>query len=82
MNSVSPLPFPSGRPEPYRPLTDEPVFDAAVHLALEKPERSTNLQSLGYQPHELEHCESDFAHSSAFRILSQEGVAAMHHVCE
>lgn len=82
MNRASPLPFPSGRPESYRPLTDEPVFNAAVHLALEKPERTANLQSLGYQSHELDHCESDFAYSSAFRILSREGVAAMHHVCE
>jgi len=82
MNWVSPLPFPSGRPDPYRPLRDEPVFDAPVHLALEKPEKTTNLQSLGYQPYELDHCESDFAYSSAFRILSREGVAAMHHVCE
>ena len=82
MNPVSPLPFPSGRPEPYRPLIDEPVFDASVHLALEKPEHTANLQSLGYQPNELGHCESDFAYSSAFRILSCEGVAAMHHVCE
>jgi len=82
MNRASPLPFPLGRPEPYRPLTDEPVFDATVHLALEKPERTANLQSLGYRPHELRHCESDFAYSSAFRILSREGVAAMHHVCE
>ena len=44
-------------PEPYRLLIDEPVFNAASkHLALEKPERTANLQSLGYPPHELEGC--------------------------
>jgi hypothetical protein len=34
MNKDHALPFPAGRPDPYKPLVDEPIFDPAKHLAL------------------------------------------------
>ena len=33
MNKDHALPFPAGRPDPYKPLFDEPIFDPARHLA-------------------------------------------------
>lgn len=76
------LPFPLGRPSPYLALVDEPVFDPSKHLALERPDHTAKLQELGYRADEVNACASSFAYSSAFRILSEEGVAAMHHVCD
>ena len=74
--TASTLPFPAGRPSDYLPLQDEPIFDAGQHLALEMPTETTDLASLGYQEADLSQCASTFAVSNAFRILSQEGVAA------
>lgn len=82
MNKDHALPFPAGRPDPYKPLVDEPIFDPAKHLALGSPEETFKLGELGYQESDLEGFASDFAYSSAFRILSDEGVEAMRHVCE
>ena len=76
------LPFPLGRPFPYLPLVDEPIFDSSKHLALGRPDHTATLQELGYSADEVNVCASSFAYSSAFRILSQEGVAAMRHVCD
>ena len=76
------LPFPPGRPSDYLPLGDEPSFVAGQHLALEIPTEITDLATLGYQEADLAECASTFAVSSAFRILSTEGVAAMRHICE
>ena len=76
------LPFPLGRPSPYLALVDEPIFDPRKHLALEQPDHRATLQELGYSEDEANGCASPFAYSSAFRILSQEGVAAMRHVCD
>ncbi len=80
-NTADTLPFPSGRPAPYQPLTDEPVFDAGRHLALEMPSHTATLNALGYQDADLVDCASTFAVSNAFRILSADGVAAMRDVC-
>jgi hypothetical protein len=80
--TASTLPFPTGRPSDYLPLQDEPIFDAGQHLALEMPTETTDLATMGYQEADLSQCASTFAVSNAFRILSQEGVAAMRHVCD
>ena len=74
MNKDHALPFPAGRPDLYRPLVDEPIFDPAKHLALDLPKETFKLGQLGYQEGELEGFASDFAYSSAFRILSDEGI--------
>jgi len=77
-----PLPFPADHPAAYRVLKSEPIFDPARHLALEMPSETTDLIALGYRRDELTECASEFALSSAFRILSAEGVAAMREVCD
>ena len=74
MNKDHTLPFPAGRPDSYKPLVDEPIFDPAKHLALGSPEETFKLGELGYHESDLEGFASDFAYSSAFRILSDEGV--------
>lgn len=80
--TANPLPFPAGRPSDYLPLENEPTFNAGQHLALEMPAETTDLAALGYQGSDLADCASTFAVSSAFRILSREGVSAMRHVCD
>ena len=80
--TANPLPFPAGRPSDYLPLENEPAFNAGQHLALEMPAETTDLAALGYQGSDLADCASTFAVSSAFRILSREGVSAMRHVCD
>ena len=80
--SEFPLPFPAGRPAAYQVLQEEPTFDPGRHLALEMPTKTTDLAELGYQQADLAECASDFAVSNTFRILSEEGVAAMRQVCE
>ena len=82
MNKEHALTFPAGRPDPYKLLVDEPSFDPSKHLALESPADTFRLGELGYKKSELEGFASDFAYSSAFRILSSEGVEAMRHVCD
>jgi len=77
-----PLPFPNTHPSTYLPLSKEPVFDASKHLALEMPSHCMSLADLGYSPEEINRCASPFAYSDAFRILSNEGVAAMEVVCQ
>ncbi len=58
------------------------MFDPSRHLALEMPQAVTHLGELGYLEEELTDCVSTFGVSTAFRILSPEGVAAMHEVCQ
>lgn len=74
--------FPESLPN-FAPIADDPVFDPAVHLALGKPEHTYLLDELGYQPSQLtEATDSAVAATDCFRILSDEGVAAMYHVCK
>ncbi|WP_233353597.1 hypothetical protein [Hellea balneolensis] len=75
------LPFPDQRPPSYIKLGKEPVFEASKHLALGPVEKITTLGELGYSEVEVKACPSDFGVSTAFRILSREGVAAMHEIC-
>ena len=75
------LPFPDQRPPSYIKLSKEPVFEAGKHLALGPVEKITTLGELGYTDKEIDDCPSDFGVSTAFRILSREGVAAMHEIC-
>lgn len=75
------LDFPDQRPPEYIKLTDEPVFEAKRHLKLELPETIATLAQLGYEKTETKDCPSSFGVSSAFRILSDEGLAVMRDVC-
>lgn len=75
------LRFPDQRPPEYIKLSGEPTFDAARHLQLEKPQSVTSLGALGYRNEEIAKCPSDFGVCSAFRILSDEGLAIMRDIC-
>ena len=74
---LQPLAFPRAKPDAYVRLDGEPVFDPARHLALEKPANAETLQDLGYPPADIRQKPSPLAVTSAFRVLSPEGVAAM-----
>eukprot|EP00730_Choanoeca_flexa_P007192 TRINITY_DN12294_c0_g1_i1.p2 TRINITY_DN12294_c0_g1~~TRINITY_DN12294_c0_g1_i1.p2 ORF type:complete len:423 (+),score=75.30 TRINITY_DN12294_c0_g1_i1:1486-2754(+) len=60
-------------------LDNEIEFDPKVHLQLEFPESTRDLKSLGYTDSEIEEFNmvSDIAVTAPFRILSDEGVAAL-----
>mgnify|MGYP000058187026 CR=1 len=68
---------------PYNDMiVDDPVFDPSVHLALEMPAYTISMTDLGYDEEVRANTPTDIAATSCFRILSDEGVAAMYHVCQ
>ena len=71
------LPFPDSLPEGFEPLASEPEFDPARHLSIERPDEVLTLHDLGYTDAEIADCPSDFGVTSVFRILSDEGAAAL-----
>ena len=74
--------FPATLPD-FEPIDDDPAFDPALHLALGQPERNYSLEELGYEPSQLtEPTPSTVAATDCFRILSDEGVEALYHVCK
>ena len=52
--SVAAIPFPKERPMGYEWFDDEPVFDPARHLALEKPQHIQYLTEFGYTCDEID----------------------------
>lgn len=72
--------FPENSPYIER-ISDDPVFDPSVHLALELPEKTITLADFGYAE-SLEGIPTSVAATSCFRVLSAEGVEALHHVCK
>lgn len=75
------LRFPDQRPTEYIKLDGEPIFNASKHLQLENPDKVVSLQALGYSSDDIKTCPSDFGVSSAFRILSDEGLAIIRDIC-
>ena len=75
---IPPPPFPSDKPDAYRRLGGEPRFDAARHLALEKPASAFSLADLGYGEDVISRCPSSLGVSSPFRIFSDEGLAVVN----
>jgi len=73
--------FPDSRPD-FEPIKDDPIFDPAIHLKLETPERILTLNDLGYGDETAGTTPTKVAATSCFRILSDEGVAAMYQVCK
>lgn len=72
--------FPRTAPYPER-IADDPPFVPARHLALERPSHCLTLTELGYDPTSLD-VPAAVAATSCFRVLSDEGVEALHHVCK
>ena len=73
--------FPQTRPD-YEPIKDDPIFDPAKHLALEAPTQTYTLHDFGYGNEVKGTTPTDVAATSCFRVLSDEGVAAMYYVCK
>ena len=71
------VPFPDELPPGYAWFDDEPEFDPAVHLALERPSRVFGLDELGYTDDEIQGLPTTIAASSPFRILSEAGASVM-----
>lgn len=74
---AQPLPFPATSPVAFPPLENEPVFSAAKHLQIEMPEKIYSLADLGFSEAEIATFPTPFGATSVFRILSDEGAAAM-----
>ena len=53
-----------------------------MHLALEYPDNSTTLAELGYQESSVDIAVTNVAATSCFRVLSDEGVEALYHICK
>lgn len=53
------------------------MFDPARHLQIETPDEVLSLRDLGYSDQDIAECPTDFGVTSVFRILSDEGAAAM-----
>jgi len=73
--SLAAVAFPDQLPHGYAWFEDEPVFDPAVHLALERPTEIRYLSEFGYSDEEISTKASTVAVSSPFRILSDQGAA-------
>lgn len=63
-------------------IKDDVKFNPAIHLALEQPQQIFELSDFGYDDKILETTPTSIAATSCFRILSDEGVQAMLHVCK
>ncbi|HWL18167.1 MAG TPA: hypothetical protein VNS33_00770 [Bradyrhizobium sp.] len=61
-------------------IEDEPEFDPAIHLQLERPEQIWTLADLGYDEDFIARFASPIALTTPARLLSKEGVAAMQHI--
>ena len=73
-----PLPMPNQRPAAYIKLKNEPVFDANKHLQLEGPVTITTLKELGYDDETISKMPSELGVTTAFRVLSDEGLATFY----
>ena len=79
---ASGISFPARIPACYTPLDREPEFDPERHLALEPPETVYRLRDFGCGARECSAHASDVAMTTSFRVLSEQGVAALRDVGE
>jgi hypothetical protein len=79
--NASTLPFPATAPDGYHALEREPRFDPDRHLALQAPDRIWSLADFGYDAAVIAAAPSAIAAAGPFRLLSDEGVAAVQEVC-
>ena len=60
-------------PDGFKLIDDKASFDPKKHLQLEKPNEIYSLKDLGYSKEIIADSPVDFAATSVFRILSDEG---------
>ncbi len=80
MNKKNQLPI--RQPARYQWLKSEPEFDPGKHLALETPEKIWTLKEFGYTSDEINQHPFPIAITTAFRMLSHEGLEAMREVTQ
>ena len=76
------LPMPADRPAHITRALEEPVFDAARHLALTFPQQVATLEDFGYDAAARARTPSPVAITSPFRVLSEDGVRALEGVLQ
>ena len=76
------IPFPNRIPDSYQTIDHEPGFDPARHLALKMPEQVWTLEDFGYEERVRAQYPSQVAVTSPFKVLTEEGVAALREVGE
>lgn len=69
-------------PPGIEPLADDPPFEPARHLALEAPETTWSVEDFGYPEEVAAAAPFSLAMTSAFRVLSDEGVATLRRVVD
>ena len=69
--------FPEFLPAGVGTLSEEPEFDPWRHLQLESSLHVYTLSDFGYTPEEIARCPSNIALAGPFRVLSDEGAAAL-----
>jgi hypothetical protein len=72
--------FPLDLPAGYQELVDEFRYDPDLHLSPEFPDRIWTLDEFGYSEEDIASCASNVAVTSPFRLLSDQGVSALHKV--
>ena len=72
--------FPSSLPKGYKELDDGISYDPSRHLDLQHPDQVWSLADFGYSESEISMAASPVAVTSPFRLLSEEGVRALHQV--
>ena len=80
MRSSYVVPFPEKLPDGYALIPESVRFDADIHLQLEHPDKIWTLEDFGYTQAQIRQCASSVAVTSPFRLLSDAGVKALHHV--
>lgn len=75
--ALDPIVFPSTIPNGVEVLEDEPAFNPSQHLQLEPSAHVYRLDDFGYSDEEIGQCPSNIAVAGPFRILSDEGAAAL-----
>ena len=65
-------------PPGYEPLEHETPFNPDIHLQLEWPEQVFGLDDLGYSEAVIAEAPAEFAATTVFRVLSDEGAVALY----
>ena len=64
-------------PDGFEHIDDKIKFDPNKHLKLEKPSEIFSLKSFGYSEKDIKESPVNFATTSVFRVLSDEGCEAL-----
>lgn len=74
------LPFPARAPDVYETLSNEPGYDPRQHLAPEFPSKIWTLADFAYDESDIANVPGPVAITTPFRLMSDEGIAAMRQV--